>query len=95
MERGDPPPEHRDRVERRIVGPVHVLEHEHRGVRQPLELGDEQRVHLMRRPAGGERLLEGGRDEIPERAERARDREVVARPEHDPRSRLEIAHEAA
>ena len=29
-QRGDAPAEHRDRVERRVVGPVHVLEHEHR-----------------------------------------------------------------
>ncbi len=75
-ERADPPPEHRDRVERRVVGPVHVLEHEHRRPRRELELRDQQALDLVRRRAGGERLLERRRDasdEVSERAERPRE----------------------
>ena len=47
-QRADPPSEHRDRVERRIVRPVHVLEHEHGRPGRPLELGDQQRLDVVR-----------------------------------------------
>ena len=49
--RRDPAAEHRDRVERRLVGPVDVLEHEHRRPRRPLQLGDQQALDLVRRGA--------------------------------------------
>jgi hypothetical protein len=65
---------------------VHVLEHEHGRQRRRLELGEQQRLDLVRRRAPRERLGEQRRDaadEVPDRAERPRDREVVARAEQD------------
>ena len=89
-QRADPPPEHGDRVERRVVRPVHVLEHEHRRPRRELELRDQQRLDVVRRGAGRERLLERRRDapdEVADRAQRPRDREVVAGAEQHPSPR--------
>ena len=48
-QRGDPPSEDGDHVERRVVGPVDVLEDEHRRLRRLLELRDQQRLDLVRR----------------------------------------------
>ena len=58
-QRGDPPPEHGDDVERRVVGPVQVLEHQHRRLAQ---LGDQQRLDLVRRRAGRQGARERRRD---------------------------------
>ena len=89
----DAPAEHGERVERRVVGPVHVLEHQDGGSRRPLELLDQEVLDLVRRRAGGERLPEAGRDaarEVAERAQRTRDRQVVAGAEQDAGAVLEI-----
>jgi hypothetical protein len=53
----DAPSEHRHHVERRIVRPVDVLEDHHR---RHAQLGDQQRLHLGRRRAAGERPPELG-----------------------------------
>ena len=96
-QRADPPCEHGDHVERRLVGPVHVLEHEHRRLRRQRELGEQQAVDLVRRRAGGQRLLERRRQragEVVDRSERPRDREVVAGADQHPRVVVEIGEEA-
>jgi hypothetical protein len=95
-QRADPPSEHGDRVERCTVRPVHVLDHEHRRPGRMLQLRDQQRLDLVRRRAGGERLVERRRDapdEVPNRAERPRNRQVVARAEQHPRTRVQIPYE--
>ena len=95
-QRADPPPEHRDRVERRIVRPVHVLEHEHGRRGRQLELRDQQRLDVVRGRADGERLDEGRRNvpnEVAERAQRARNREVVAGTEQHSRVVVQILEE--
>ena len=58
----DAAPDERDRVQRRLVGPVDVLEHEDRRAGRPLELLDEQRLDLVRRGARRESLCERRRD---------------------------------
>jgi hypothetical protein len=61
--------------------PVQVLDDEHRRPWPQLELRKQQHLDLVRRRPGRERLLERRRDaadQIPDRAERPRDREVVA-----------------
>ena len=86
-QRADPPAEHGDRVERRVVRPVHVLEHEHRRPRRELELRDQQRLDLVRRapprapPRAPARRSRRGRG----RAQRPRNRQVVAGAEQHPR----------
>jgi hypothetical protein len=92
----DAAPEHRDRIERRIVGPVDVLEDEHGRSRRQPELGDQQRLDVVRRRTGGQRALERRRDvadQVSNRAERARDREVVAPPEQHLRPAVQVLHE--
>ncbi len=95
-EGADASPDHHEGVERRLVCPVHVLEHEHGRAGRKLELLHEQGLDLVRRGAGGERARELGRDaasEVPERAERPRDREVVAAADEYPGARLETVEE--
>ena len=92
-QRADPPPEHGDRVERRIVRPVHVLEYEHGRRGRQLELRDQQRLDVVRGRADGECLDEGRRNvpnEVAERAQRARNREVVAGTEQHSRVVVQI-----
>ena len=96
-QRVDPAPEHGDRIEGRVVGPVHVLEHEDSRSRRSLELRQQQRVDVVRWRAGGECLLERRRDgsnEVSKRAERPGDREVVTGADEDSRRVVQIAHEA-
>jgi hypothetical protein len=93
----DAPAQHGQRVERGVVGPVHVLEHQHRRPRRSLELLDQQVVDLVRRRAGRQRVREAGRDaarEIAERPQRARDRQVVAGARENARAAVEIVQEA-
>ena len=52
-QRADAPPEDGDRVERRVVCPLDILENEHGRVRRPLQLGDQQGLDLVRGGAGG------------------------------------------
>ena len=95
--RRDPAAEDRDRVECRLVGPVDVLEHEHRRPRRPFQLGDQQALDLVRRGArveGGLELDRDGADEVTDRAERTRDRQVVAGAEEHSRAGVEITCEA-
>ena len=95
-QRADPAREQRDNVERRLVRPVHVLEREHRGARRQRQLVEQEPVDLVRRCSGRECIFEGRRqraDEIVDRAERPRDREVVAAPDERPRARLEPGDE--
>ena len=83
-QRPDPATEHGDRVERRVVRPVHVLEHDDRRPRRQLELLEQQRLDVVRRGPARERIGERRRDataEVADRAERPRHREVVARAE--------------
>jgi hypothetical protein len=58
-QRPDPTSDHGDRVEGRIVRPVHVLEDEHGRLRRADEIPDEQLLDLVRRGTGRERLLQG------------------------------------
>ena len=51
----DSPSQHRDRVERRIICPVHVLEHQYRRRGRQLHLLDQQRLDVVGRGALGER----------------------------------------
>ena len=95
--RRDPATEDRDRVECRLVGPVDVLEHEHRRPRRPFQLGDQQALDLVRRGARVERGLEldrDGTDEVTDRPQRTRDRQVVAGAEEHSRAGVEIPCEA-
>ncbi len=81
---------------RRIVRPVHVLEHEHGRPRRELELRDQQRLDVVRRRAGRERLLERRRDapdEVANRTQRPRNREVVAGADQHPRPGSETLDE--
>ncbi len=96
-QRPDSPGEQGDDVERRLVRPVHVLEHEHGRLRRQRELGQQQAVDLVRRRAGGQRLLQRRRQragQVVDRAERPRDREVVAGAEQHARVVIEIGDEA-
>jgi hypothetical protein len=95
-QRGDAAAEDGDRVERRVVGPVNVLDHEDGRPRRQLELRQQKRLDLVRRRAPGEGLSERRRDaadEVADRPERPRDREVVARPEQGARVEPEVGHE--
>ena len=86
-ERADAAREQGDHVERRLVGPVHVLEHEHGRPRRERELVEQQAMDLVRRSLCGERLLERRRHaagEVVDRPERPRDREVVAGADEHP-----------
>ncbi len=74
-----------------------VLEHEHRRVRRRRELGDQERLDVVRRRAGGEGLLERRRrapHEVPDRPQGPRNREVVAGADEHPPVRVEVADEA-
>jgi hypothetical protein len=96
-QRADPAPEHRDHVEGRVVGPVHVLEHEHGRRRRQPQLRQQQAVDLVRGGAARERAPELRPDrvgEVVQRPERPRDREVVAGPDEDARARADVADEA-
>ena len=96
-ERADAAPDERDRVERRLVGPVDVLEGENGRARRQLELLDEQGLDLVRGGSSRERLGERRRDrsrEVAERPERPRDREVVAATEQNARAWIETREEA-
>ena len=96
-QRPDPAHEDRDRIERRVVRPVHVLDHEHRRPGRQPQLLDQEPVDLVRGVAGGERALELGRDmagQVSQRAERPRDREIVAAPEEHPGAVVEVGQEA-
>ena len=94
--RPDPAPEHGDRVERCVVGPVDILEHEDRRPGRQLELGYEQRLDVVRRGAGGQGSLECRRHaarEVADRAERPRDGQIVTGAEESPGVAAEPAHE--
>src|SRR3954465_104772 len=70
-----------DGVEGCVIGPVNVLDDEDGRVRLRLELREEKRLHIVRRRAAAERLVERGRRiarEVSERPEGAWDREIVA-----------------
>ena len=95
-QRADAPPQDGDRVERRVVCPLDILENEHGRVRRPLQLGDQQGLDLVRGGAGGKsrRELSGDRArEVSKRAERPRDRQVVAGADERSRPSVEIVHE--
>jgi len=95
-ERDDAAPEDRDCIERRVVGPVHVLEDEHCGPRRELELFDQEALQIVRGGAVGEGTLErcrDGADQVAQRPEGSRDRQVVAAAEQHPGTRLETADE--
>ena len=95
-QRADAAAEHGERIERRLVRPVHVLQHENGGVGRKLELLDEQRLDVVRRRPCRERARELRRDasgEVAERAERPRDRKVVARADEHARPRVEPLEE--
>jgi hypothetical protein len=62
-DRADPSRQHRDHVERRLVGPMHVLEHDHR--RHPAsELPQQRRRHLVRLRRARDELLELAADRL-------------------------------
>ena len=66
-------------------------------LRRQRELGQQQAVDLVRRRAGGQRLLQRRRQragQVVDRAERPRDREVVAGAEQYARVGIEIGDEA-
>ena len=69
------------------------------GLRRELELGDQQAVDVVRAaPAEASASASGSEtvaDQVAERAERPRDREVVARSEQHPRGRVEVARRSA
>ena len=76
-------------VERRLVGPVQVLDDEH-GRARAGELADERRGHLVRPSLARHELLElaaGDLGEVEERAERARGEQALAGSAQDPRRR--------
>jgi hypothetical protein len=92
----DPPAQHRDRVERGGVGPVHVLEHEQRRARRALELRDQQILDVVRGRPGGERVLQLARHiarQVTQGAERARYGQVVARAQQHTRAVVEVLQE--
>jgi hypothetical protein len=96
-QRADATPDDGDGVERRVVGPVDVLDHEHGGLRARLELGKEQRLDVVRRRTGPERIVErrrGAAGKVAKGTERPRDRKVVARADENTRVVGEIADEA-
>ena len=75
-----------DRVERRVVGPVHVLENEHGRLPWIVELREQQRLDVVRRGALRRSASSSSGDTSPtarsrKRPERTRDGEVVAAPE--------------
>ncbi len=82
----DPATEQPDDIERRLIGPVHVLEHEDR--RPTTELVGEHRGDLMRPGAAANELIELAtrrvRD-LEQGAERARRQQSVAGAPEDPR----------
>ena len=96
-QRPDAASEHGEGIERRVVCPVHVLEHEDGGWRRALELGDQQVLDHVRRRPGRERLRELGRRvrEVAERAQRSRDRQVVTGAHQHPRPVVDIGEEPA
>ena len=75
---------------------MHVLEEEHGGPGRERELVEQEAVDLVRRRVGGERplqLLGHAAGEVVDRAERPRDREVVAGADEHPRALLEARDE--
>ena len=95
-QRADAPSQDGDRVERRVVRPLDILENEDGRVRRPLQLGDQQRLDLVRGGAGGKSRRELSRDrarEVSKRAERPRDRQVVAGADERSRPAVEIVYE--
>jgi hypothetical protein len=84
--RVDPAPEQPDDIERRLIGPVRVLEHEDR--RPTTELVGEYRGDLMRPGAAADELIELAirrvRD-LEQGPERARRQQPVAGAPEDPR----------
>jgi hypothetical protein len=96
-QRGDAADQHGDQVVRRIVGPVHVLDDEHRGPRRSPQLLDHQVVDLVCCDPRRERLLERrGRSacQVPDGTERPRDHEVVAAADEDSGRRVQTIDEA-
>ena len=91
----DAPAEHPQRVQRRLVGPVDVLEDDNRGLGELVEEGAGDPTGVGSR---GEQLGQSAlrpRRDVRERAERRRRREVLARSLQHARRRLrdERAHE--
>ena len=91
----DPAADHAQRVERRLVGPVHVLEDDDRRAVQLGEDGPGGVAGVRSRERVGE-PAPGLVGDVDERAEWARRGEVLARPCEDPciRARAERADEA-
>jgi len=91
----DAPAEDAQHVERRLVRPVDVLDHDDRGA---VELREQRPRHRPRVRPGREQLRQRPAravGDVSERAERARRGEVLARPGKDPRVRspAELADE--
>jgi hypothetical protein len=93
----DPPGGVAEHVERRVVGPVEILDHEHGGrpCGELLEQAAEHRVHrLPVGQRGGERALAAG-GRVAQRAERARRHQVVAGGEQHARPHAHVGGEGA
>ena len=96
-DRLDPPRQVAEHVERRVVGPVDVLDDERRR-RRGRELGQDRGVDVVHGPALGERRLErstGLERGVAQRAERPRRHQVVARRQQHPRAAGRRSREGA
>ena len=96
-DRLDPPRHVAEHVERRVVGPVDVLDDERRR-RRGRELGQDRGVDAVHRPAVGERRRQrstGLQRGVAQRAERPRRHQVVARRQQHPRPSGRLAREGA
>ena len=83
-------------VERRVVSPMHVLEHQDRR-RTRLQLSHQRRGDLERPRARLDELLElaaGGRGDVDERPERPRREQSVARAPEEPGAGRRVVAEA-
>jgi hypothetical protein len=82
-----PPAEQRHQVERRVVGPVEVVDHEHRAAGERVERGGEDVLACAGRlERGEERAARVARD-VAQRAHRARRDQRVAGAPQDARAR--------